>query len=32
LGQPWGSNPAPDWLMVLFWLMFGAGKPLFFFA
>ena len=30
LGQPWGSNPAPDWLMVLFWLIFGIGLPIFF--
>ena len=29
-GRPWGSNPAPDWMMVLFWLLFGIGLPLFF--
>ena len=22
-GQPWGDNPAPDWMMILFWLLFG---------
>lgn len=30
LGQPWGDNPAPDWMMWLFWLLFGIGLPLFF--
>ena len=30
LGQPWGDNPAPDWMMVAFWLLFGIGMPLFF--
>lgn len=30
LGQPWGDNPGPDWMMVLFWLVFGIGFPLFF--
>jgi hypothetical protein len=30
LGRPWGNNPAPDWLMVLLWLVFGFGLPLFF--
>lgn len=30
LGQPWGNNPAPDWMMVLLWLVFGIGMPLFF--
>jgi len=30
LGQPWGTNPAPDWMMVLFWLLFGIGLPAFF--
>jgi hypothetical protein len=29
-GQPWGDNPAPDWMMWLFWLLFGVGLPLFF--
>lgn len=31
LGQPWGSNPGPDWMMWLFWLFFGIGFPLFFY-
>lgn len=31
LGQPWGDNPAPDWMMWLFWLLFGIGLPLFFY-
>jgi hypothetical protein len=30
LGQPRGSRPAPDWLVVLFWLLFGIGLPLLF--
>jgi hypothetical protein len=30
LGQPFGDNPAPDWMMWLFWLLFGIGLPLFF--
>lgn len=30
-GQPWGNNPAPDWMMALFWLLFGIGLPLFFY-
>ena len=30
LGQPWGDNPAPDWMMVLLWLLIGIGLPLFF--
>jgi hypothetical protein len=29
LGQPWGSNPAPDWMMVLLWLLIGIGLPAF---
>ena len=29
-GQPWGDNPAPDWMMILFWLLFGIGMPAFF--
>ena len=30
LGKPWGSNPAPDWMMVLLWLLIGIGLPVFF--
>ncbi|HIP70981.1 MAG TPA: hypothetical protein EYH05_06255 [Anaerolineae bacterium] len=30
LGQPWGNNPAPDWMMWLLWLFIGLGMPLFF--
>lgn len=29
-GRPAGSNPAPDWMLILFWLLFGIGLPLFF--
>ncbi len=31
LGQPWGSSPGPDWMMGLFWLIFGIGFPLAFY-
>lgn len=30
LGQPFGNNPAPDWMVWLFWALFGIGLPLFF--
>ncbi len=30
LGQPFGNNPGPDWMVWLFWLLFGIGLPLFF--
>ena len=30
LGIPWGSNPGPDWLVILFWLLVGIGLPLLF--
>ena len=30
LGQPFGDNPGPDWMVWLFWLLFGIGLPLFF--
>ncbi len=30
MGQPWGNRPAPDWMMVPLWLVFGIGLPLFF--
>lgn len=29
-GQPWGTNPAPDWAMWLLWLIIGIGLPLLF--
>jgi len=29
-GQPFGTNPAPDWMMWLIWLLFGIGFPLLF--
>ena len=25
LGEPWGNNPSPDWMMWLLWLIFGIG-------
>ncbi|MBE2232177.1 MAG: hypothetical protein IAE85_01645 [Anaerolinea sp.] len=31
LGQPYGDNPGPDWMVWLFWVLFGIGLPLFFF-
>ncbi len=30
LGRSFGDNPGPDWMMWLFWLLFGIGLPLFF--
>ena len=30
LGRPFGDNPAPDWMMILLWLVFGIGFPIFF--
>ncbi len=30
LGQPFGDNPGPDWMVWLFWALFGIGMPLFF--
>lgn len=27
LGQPWGTNPGPDWLVWLLWLLLGVGLP-----
>jgi hypothetical protein len=30
LGQPFGDNPGPDWIVWLFWALFGIGLPLFF--
>jgi hypothetical protein len=29
-GEPWGSKPAPDWMMWLIWIVFGFGLPVFF--
>jgi hypothetical protein len=29
LDEPWGDNPAPDWLMVLLWVCFGIALPAF---
>jgi hypothetical protein len=28
LGQPFGTNPGPDWMVWLFWLLFGIGFPI----
>jgi len=30
LGNPWGDRPAPNWMLILIWLAFGIGMPLFF--
>ena len=30
LGQPWGSNPGPDWMIWLFWIFIGIGFPVIF--
>jgi hypothetical protein len=30
LGQPFGANPGPDWMIWLFWLTIGIGLPLLF--
>lgn len=27
LGQPFGTNPGPNWMVWLFWLLFGIGFP-----
>ena len=32
LGQKLGNNPAPDWIIILMWLVFGIGLPLFFYS
>ncbi|MFN2160261.1 MAG: DUF6141 family protein [Anaerolineales bacterium] len=29
IGQPYGINPGPDWMVVLVWLLTGIGLPLF---
>jgi len=28
LGQPFGTNPGPDWMVWLLWLLFGIGFPI----
>ena len=30
LGQPFGDNPGPDWMVWLFWALFGIGLPVLF--
>ena len=30
VGEPWGTDPAPDWIMWLLWLFAGIGLPLLF--
>lgn len=32
LGYKLGNNPAPDWMIILFWLIFGIGLPIFFYS
>jgi hypothetical protein len=32
LGQPFGDNPGPDWLMWLLLVVFGIAFPIFFFS
>ena len=32
LGQKLGNNPAPDWIIILMWLVFGIGFPLLFYS
>ena len=32
LGQKLGNNPAPNWIIILIWLVFGIGFPLFFYS
>ncbi|MDH3269550.1 MAG: DUF6141 family protein [Ignavibacteria bacterium] len=32
LGQKVGNNPAPDVLIILIWLVFGVGFPVFFYS
>jgi hypothetical protein len=27
LGRPFGTNPGPNWMVWLFWLLFGIGFP-----
>jgi hypothetical protein len=28
LGQPFGTNPGPDWMVWLLWVVFGIGLPI----
>jgi hypothetical protein len=30
LGRPWGTNPAPDGVLLFFWLLTGIGLPVLF--
>lgn len=32
LRRPFGSRPAPNMLLIIFWLLFGIGLPAFFFS
>ena len=32
MGYEFGNNPAPDWIVILFWLLFGIGLPIFFYS
>jgi len=32
LGKPFGNNPAPDWMILLYFLIFGILFPLFFYS
>ena len=31
-GYKFGNKPAPDWIIILIWLAFGIGLPVFFFS
>ncbi|MGB9939394.1 DUF6141 family protein [Methanosarcina sp.] len=32
LGKPFGNNPAPDWMILLYFLIFGILFPIFFYS
>jgi hypothetical protein len=32
LGHKFGNNPGPEWLIILMWLVFGIGLPIFFYS
>ena len=32
LRYKFGNNPAPDWMIILIWLLFGIGFPIFFYS